>query len=99
MCSPVRSPRRAEPAGLEVLELVAAGLTNEAIAQRLVLSVRTVEHHLSSVYSKLGVTGSVARAAAAVAFVEERRSGTRPHPMSGRMGCVPAPMRTVAGRP
>ena len=98
MCSPVRSPRRAEPAELEVLELVAAGLTNEAIAQRLVLSVRTLGY-LSSVYSKLGVTGSVARAAAAVAFVEEQRSGTRPHPMSGRMGCVPAPMRTVAGRP
>ena len=42
---------------LEVLELVAAGLTNEAIAERLYLSVRTVERHLSNIYAKLGVSG------------------------------------------
>ena len=41
---------------LEVLELVAAGLTNEAIAERLYLSVRTVERHLSNIYAKLGVS-------------------------------------------
>ncbi len=64
------------PRELQVLELVAAGLTNEAIAQRLVLSIRTIEHHLSSVYSKLGVSGTAARAAAAVAFIEGQRSRT-----------------------
>ena len=37
---------------LEVLELVAAGLTNEAIADRLFLSVRTVERHLSNIYAQ-----------------------------------------------
>ena len=42
---------------LEVLELVAAGSTNEAIAERLYLSVRTVERHLSNIYAKLGVSG------------------------------------------
>jgi pimeloyl-ACP methyl ester carboxylesterase/DNA-binding CsgD family transcriptional regulator len=57
---------------LEVLELVAAGLTNEAIAERLYLSVRTVERHLSNVYAKLGVSGKAARAAAAARF--SRRS-------------------------
>ncbi len=56
------------PRELEVLELVAAGLTNEAISQRLFLSVRTVEHHLSNIYAKLGVSGKAARAAAAVSF-------------------------------
>jgi len=50
---------------LEVLELVAAGLTNEAIAERLSLSVRTVERHLSNIYAKLRVSGKVGRAAAA----------------------------------
>ena len=53
---------------LEVLELVAAGLTNEAIAERLFISVRTVERHLSNVYAKLGVSGKAARAAAAARF-------------------------------
>ncbi len=55
---------------LEVLELVAAGLTNEEIARRLYLSVRTVERHLSNVYGKLGVSGKAGRAAAAARFAQ-----------------------------
>ena len=51
-----------------MLELVAAGLSNEEIAQRLYLSVRTVERHLSSVYAKLRISGKPARAAAAARF-------------------------------
>ena len=39
----------------EVLGLLAQGLTNKDIAQRLFLSVRTIEAHLRHVYSKLGV--------------------------------------------
>lgn len=60
------------PRELEVLGLVAAGLTNEAIAERLVLSVRTVERHLSTIYAKLRLSGKAARAAAAVSFIENR---------------------------
>ena len=48
------------PAGLttrevEVLRLVAQGLTDIQIADRLVISRRTVNTHLTSIYSKLGV--------------------------------------------
>jgi predicted ATPase/DNA-binding CsgD family transcriptional regulator len=51
----------AYPAGLsqrevEVLRLVAAGLTDAQVAQRLMLSPRTVSTHLRSIYNKLGVT-------------------------------------------
>jgi DNA-binding NarL/FixJ family response regulator len=40
---------------LEVVGLVARGLTNKDIAQTLFLSVRTIEAHLRSIYGKLGV--------------------------------------------
>ena len=57
---------------LEVLALVADGLSNEEIAARLYLSVRTVERHLSNVYAKLRVSGKAARAAAAARFSRSR---------------------------
>ena len=53
---------------LEVLALVAEGLSNEEIADRLVLSVRTVERHLSNVYVKWRLVGKAARAGAAARF-------------------------------
>jgi ATP/maltotriose-dependent transcriptional regulator MalT len=49
---------------VEVLSLVAAGRSNQEIADALVLSVRTVERHLAHVYDKLGVAGKSARAGA-----------------------------------
>jgi DNA-binding CsgD family transcriptional regulator len=53
------------PAGLtsrevEVLGLVATGLTNTQVAQRLFLSPRTVQRHLNSVYHKIGVSSRTA---------------------------------------
>jgi pimeloyl-ACP methyl ester carboxylesterase/DNA-binding CsgD family transcriptional regulator len=52
----------------DVMRLVAEGLSNQEIAARLFLSVRTVERHLSNVYVKLRVSGKAARAAAAARF-------------------------------
>lgn len=40
----------------EIAALAAAGLSNRAIAAELVLSVRTVEHHIQHAYQKLGVS-------------------------------------------
>jgi DNA-binding CsgD family transcriptional regulator/tetratricopeptide (TPR) repeat protein len=67
-----RGPTRAttaNPAGLtgrqvEVLGLLAEGMTNAEIAARLSLSAKTVEHHVSALLAKLGV-GSRRKAAAA----------------------------------
>jgi pimeloyl-ACP methyl ester carboxylesterase/DNA-binding CsgD family transcriptional regulator len=66
------------PRELEVLALVAEGCTNEAIAQRLCLSVRTVERHLSNIYAKLRVSGKAGRAAAAARFSGSLRADRRP---------------------
>jgi DNA-binding NarL/FixJ family response regulator len=49
----------------EIAELVVAGKTNREIAAQLFLSEKTVEGHLSRVFSKLGVSR---RAAVAVAM-------------------------------
>jgi predicted ATPase/DNA-binding CsgD family transcriptional regulator len=48
-------PARLTPREVEVLRLVADGLTNEQIAARLVISYRTVTTHLNSIYTKLAV--------------------------------------------
>jgi LuxR family maltose regulon positive regulatory protein len=41
---------------IEVLSLIADGLSNRQVAQRLVISPNTVRVHTSNIYSKLGVT-------------------------------------------
>ena len=68
---PVLAPPAAagslSPRELEVLKLVAAGLTNAQVAQELFLSPRTVNGHLNSIYRKL----EVASRSAAVRFAVE----------------------------
>ncbi len=54
---------------LEVLRLVAAGTTNKAIAADLVVSERTVDRHVSNIFTKLGVSSR----AAATAYAYEHQ--------------------------
>ena len=46
-----------------MLRLVAAGKTNRAIADELVISDRTVGRHLSNIFDKLGVSSRAAATA------------------------------------
>jgi len=68
-----RQPTRANPSGLtprelEVLTLLAEGLRNAEIAERLVVSPKTVDHYVSSVLAKLGVPNRQAAARHAAAL-------------------------------
>jgi LuxR family maltose regulon positive regulatory protein len=40
---------------VEVLKLIEAGCSNQAIAEKLVISNATVKRHISNIYAKLGV--------------------------------------------
>jgi len=56
------------PRELEVLDLVAVGLTNRDIAERLVLSEHTVNRHVANILRKLGLTSRAAAASVAGRF-------------------------------
>jgi ATP/maltotriose-dependent transcriptional regulator MalT len=73
---PSARPAAAAPNGLtarevEVLRLVTQGLTDAQIAERLVISPRTVNNHLTAIYSKLAVSSR----AAATRYAIERHLG------------------------
>lgn len=51
------------PREVEVVRLIAAGLTNQAIAERLFLSEKTVARHISNIFTKLGISSRSAATA------------------------------------
>jgi DNA-binding NarL/FixJ family response regulator len=74
----------------QTLELVALGLTNREIADRLFLAESTIKTHLTAVFGKLGV-GSRAEAAALVLDPEQKLG-------LGILGLSPSAPHTTSGR-
>ena len=67
---------------LEILKLLASGLSNAELAKQLYLSEPTIKTHLSSIFRKLGVRDRVQAVIAAydTGLAEPARSATRPGP-------------------
>ena len=53
---PPAYPDELTPREVEVLRLVASGLSTAQVAEKLIISPRTAHAHIRSIYSKLGIT-------------------------------------------
>jgi predicted ATPase/DNA-binding CsgD family transcriptional regulator len=81
--------------GQEVAELVALGLTNREIGERLFLSERTIEWHVEQILNRLGFTSRIQVAA----WVARTQTGAIVRvPGSTREGNLPAPLTSFVGR-
>ncbi len=73
--SPLKDLTRRE---MEVMSLIAKACTNQTIASILYIQPRTVEHHINSIFSKLGIapeTGQHARVQAVLAYLKATGQG------------------------
>ena len=68
------------PRERDIATLAAQGESSQEIADRLFLSVRTVNNHLQNVYAKLGVSGRRQLAEPAPTCPSSALSGSRPSP-------------------
>ncbi|NUT54620.1 MAG: helix-turn-helix transcriptional regulator [Thermoleophilia bacterium] len=69
--------RALTPRELEVLEMIAFGMSNAEAARRLHLSVHAIKFHLAAIYRRLGVNN---RTEAAVAYLHSMNGRLEPSP-------------------
>jgi DNA-binding CsgD family transcriptional regulator len=72
----ITAPVQLTPREMEVIQLLAEGLSNKEIARLLFISPRTVNFHLDNIYSKLGVSSRTEAAIYALRHGWVRRSTT-----------------------
>ena len=89
------TPGSLSPRELEVAKLVAHGLANTEIAQRLFISPRTVTTHLQHVYERLGISS---RTALARWFLEQKADAPAA-PVAAEYAGRTMPRRTAQTRP
>jgi DNA-binding CsgD family transcriptional regulator len=80
---------------IEIIELVAEGLTNQEIAERLTISKRTVDNHVSNIFTKTGAKNRVALLNWAMDHGKICRDGFNCCSLDGRDG-PPAQLRLTS---
>lgn len=70
------------PRQVEVLELIVAGLTNAEIAERLAITEKTAEHHVSAVLARLGAPNRASAVATAIGLGLVSRAGDAGEPQA-----------------
>ena len=74
----IEPPIQLTPREMDVIQLLAEGLSNKEIARLLFISPRTVNFHLDNIYSKLGVSSRTEAAIYALRHSWARRPATYP---------------------
>jgi DNA-binding NarL/FixJ family response regulator len=86
---PGQAAPRLAPRELDLLKLVAQGLTNPGIARQLVLSERTVHRHLANILRKLSLSSRAAAAAWGARTGARLRTANGHAISAGRRACRP----------
>ena len=75
------------PRQMEVVSLMAEGLTNQEIADAFVLERATVERHIQAIYSRLGLGPHTGRIKVALRYIAERAEAERVVELGADDGC------------
>ena len=80
-----------------MLRLVATGTTNHAIASQLFVAEKTVDRHVSNIFTKLGVASRTAATPTPTSIGSSSRTGeNHPSAPGPRLGVSPTPPRPPA---
>lgn len=75
------------PRQMEVVSLMAEGLDNYEISRALVLEAKTVNRHISAIFSRLGLGPKTGRVKAVLMYLRERAEAERVVELAGRSNC------------
>lgn len=93
-------PDQLKPREIEIIRLMADGLTNREISEQLYIGVETVRWYAKQIYSKLDVSGreEAADKAHELGLLDDNQTTPTPHPLSRPKHNLPTQMTSFIGR-